>query len=288
MTKVAIVTGTSSGLGLKTSILLAKQGYRVFATMRNPRKQKALLAEASEAGVSLDVLPLDVQSKSSVAAAVAQVVKEAGRIDVLVNNAGVGYARSTEQARDEDIRWVMDVNFNGVVRCTQAVLPSMRSQKSGHIINITSVGGLVGQPFNEFYCASKFAVEGYTESLATYVTDAFNIHFSLVEPGGISTEFFNSANKQIQASGGLLKDAYLPLLQSYLNGLRQRQSRGDARSFQKPEEVAAVVVACADNPNPPLRVRTSEWAKEFCRFKTSGDSDGSRQTKMVKEMYFPR
>jgi NAD(P)-dependent dehydrogenase (short-subunit alcohol dehydrogenase family) len=106
-----------------------------------------------------------------------------GKIDVLINNAGAGFVRTVEQATEEEIRWVTDVNYFGTVRCIKEVIPHMRSARSGHIINISSVGGLVGQPFNELYCASKFAVEGLTEAMATYMEPAFGIKFTVVEPG---------------------------------------------------------------------------------------------------------
>ena len=107
-----------------------------------------------------------------------QVIADHGHIDVLVANAGVGFVRSTEQATEAEVQWVMDVNFMGLVRCTKAVLPHMRTARGGRVIAVSSIGGLAGQPFNEIYCASKFAVEGFTESLAAYVGHSFNIHFS--------------------------------------------------------------------------------------------------------------
>lgn len=190
--RVVLITGTSTGIGMHTAVLLAQKGDIVYASMRNVEKSESLTQLAKESGVKVNLLPLDVTSMESVEAAVAAVVSEQGRIDVLINNAGAGFVRTTEHASLEDIAWVNDVNYMGVVRCTKAVLPHMRERRLGHIINICSVGGLVGQPFNEFYCAAKFAVEGYTESLASYVTPSFNVKFTLVEPGGVSTEFVNN------------------------------------------------------------------------------------------------
>ena len=143
--------------------------------MRDLGKQ-ALLADAA-AAKNLDIVirQLDVEQTSSVEACIADMMATEGRIDVLVNNAGAGFVRSTEQATEDEIRRVMDVNFMGVVRCTKAVMPHMRAAASGHIVNISSVGGLVGQPFNEIYCAAKFAVEGYTEAMASYLEEGFGI-----------------------------------------------------------------------------------------------------------------
>ena len=135
------------------------------------------------------ITQLDVTDIKSINSAVKTIIEKDNRIDILVNNAGAGFAKATEQSSEEEIRWVTEVNYHGVVFCTQAVLSYMRNQKSGRIISITSVGGLVGQPFNELYCGAKFAVEGFMEGLATYVSDAFNIKISNIEPGGIATEF---------------------------------------------------------------------------------------------------
>ncbi len=271
--RVVLITGTSTGIGMHTAVQLAQMGDIVYASMRNVEKSDSLQQLAKEYGVKVSLLPLDVTSMESVEAAVAAVVSEQGRIDVLINNAGAGFVRTTEHASLEDIAWVNDVNYMGVVRCTKAVLPHMRERRLGHIINISSVGGLVGQPFNEFYCAAKFAVEGYTESLASYVTPSFNVKFTLVEPGGVSTEFVNNV-MGVSNLATLPDDEYKPVLQKYLDSARNRSSSEQAYIYQRPDQVAAVIVSCLENQNPPLRVRTSPWAEEFCNLKTDADPDG--------------
>ncbi len=281
MSKIVLITGASTGLGFSIAIQAAQGGHRVYATMRDLAKQDALQAAASTAGVALETLALDVQNVASVNAAVATVIEREGRIDVLVNNAGAGYARSTEQASYDDIDWVMDVNFMGVVRATKAVIPHMRAARSGHIINISSIGGLVGQPFNEIYCAAKFAVEGYTEALASYVQPSFGVKFTVVEPGGIRSEFGNSAMKQITSTGGMLEDEYLPILQKYLGGA---QARGTS-AYQTSDEAAAVVIGCMEAADPPIRIRTSAWAEDLCDLKTRADPDGKKLQKKVVEMF---
>jgi len=281
--KVILITGTSSGLGLHSAIQLAQQGHRVHASMRDTSKQTLLVSEAEKHGVTLTVCELDVQSQKSVDACVRDILEEEGRLDVLVNNAGAGFVRTTEQAAEAEVDWVMDVNFQGVVRCTKAVLPFMREARSGHIINITSVGGLVGQPFNEFYCGAKFAVEGYTESLASYVQPAFGIKFSLVEPGGIQSEFANSVLKQLESTGGIHDDEYRPILESYIGGSRERL----ASAYQTSEQVAEVVTQVVASDDPPIRIRTSEWAENFCSLKTQSDPDGKRQQQAVVEQFLP-
>lgn len=276
MKKVVLITGTSTGLGLKAAVLLAKQGHKVYATMRNLAKKDSLLKEATDANVSIELLRLDVQDTDSIKAAVATIIEKEDRLDVLINNAGAGFARNTEQATEEELLWVTDVNYHGVVRCTNAVLPQMRKQKSGHIINVTSVGGLVGQPFNELYCAAKFAVEGYTESLAVILPKYFGINLTAVEPGGISTEFFNSAAKITFGETGMPDDEYAPIFQAYLSGVQERAAASQETTFQTPEEVAQVVLNVMDDTDPPVRIRTSDWAENFCKLKTIGDPDGKK------------
>jgi len=209
MSKVVVITGTSTGLGLAAAVLFAKNDYTVYATMRNLAKKDLLLAAAKKEKVKVHLEQLDVTKTRSVQNCINKIIKKEGKIDCLINNAGAGYIRSTEQATMAEVEWVTDVNYYGVIRCTKAVLPHMRAAKSGHIINITSVGGLVGQPFNEFYCAAKFAVEGYTEALASYITENFGIKFSLVEPGGITSEFANAVLAQAASTGGMREDVYL-------------------------------------------------------------------------------
>jgi len=281
MTKTILITGTSSGLGISIAVQAAQAGHRVYATMRNLKKRNALDAAADAAGVSLEVLALDVQDMATITKTVETIIARDGRIDVLINNAGAGFVRSTEQASMEDIQWVMDVNFTGVVRCTKAVIPHMRKRRSGHIVTVSSVGGLVGQPFNEIYCGAKFAVEGYMEALASYVTPNFGINFTTVEPGGIRSDFAANILSHVEKTGGMLDDEYLPILQKYIGGAQTRQAGSDI--FQTPDEVAAVVMDCVNAQEPPIRTRTSKWGEEFTRLKTGLDPDGKKGQVMVIE-----
>jgi NAD(P)-dependent dehydrogenase (short-subunit alcohol dehydrogenase family) len=279
MTQILLLTGASTGLGLSVAVQAAQAGYKVYATMRDTAKRAALDEALRAAGVAAEVLTLDVEETESVDAVVAKIIDTEGRIDVLVNNAGVGFGRTTEQATEDDVNWVMNVNFMGAVRCTKAVLPHMRSQRSGKIIGISSVGGLVAQPFNEIYCASKFALEGYMEALASYVGPKFGIDFTIVEPGGIRSEFFNSAFSHFAATGGMLDDEYRPMIEQYLAAAQARA--GESGVYQSADEVAAVVIDCLSNENPPIRIRTSPWAEEFCALKTASDPDGKKLQQMV-------
>ena len=282
---IILITGTSSGLGMDTALLLAEKGHKVYASMRNTSKKDKILSVAKEKNVTIEILELDVCSISSIENAVQKIMVQEGRIDVLINNAGAGFAKTTEQATDEEIQWVVNTNLLSVIRCTKAVLPIMRTQRRGHIINISSVGGLVGQPFNELYCAAKFAVEGYTEALATYLTKPFGINFTSVEPGGIATEFTASAIKKTMGKNGLPNDEYLPIIQKYMGARQKRAERGETDSFQQPEEVAKVVLDVVQSQKPPIRIRTSEWAEKLCNYKTKSDPDGWLQNEKVIDQF---
>ncbi|QPO08694.1 Short-chain dehydrogenase [Sulfitobacter pontiacus] len=282
MPKVILITGTSTGLGVATAVQAAQAGHTVYATMRNTQKRGTLDAAAQVAGVTLNVLQLDVQDADSVNAAVDTVIDEQGRIDVLINNAGMGYVRSLEQAEEADIQKILDINYTGVTRCIKAVMPHMRKARAGHVINISSVGGLVGQPFNEIYCGAKFAVEGLTEAMASYITPAFGIHFTAVEPGGIASEFANTVLEQVEQTGGMLEDEYLPILQKYIAGSQNRQETG---IYQTADEVAAIVMKVMGSQQPPVRTRTSEWSEDFSKLKTGLDPDGLKQQSLVAEQF---
>ncbi|MEO6637107.1 MAG: SDR family oxidoreductase [Ginsengibacter sp.] len=284
MNKVVLITGTSTGIGLYTSILLAKHGCTVYASMRDTGKKELLQSEAEANGVTLNIVQLDVQVEESIRECIKNITEKEDRLDVLVNNAGAGFLRTAEQATMEEIEDVMDVNFMGAVRCIKSVLPQMRMQKSGHIINISSVGGLVGQPLNEIYCAAKFALEGFTESIATYMQPYFGINVSLIEPGGVTTEFGNSVMKYIENTGGIKEDAYSPLMCDYME---YRKTFSDpelrAKVFQTPQQVAEVILQCIEDEKPKLRYLTSTWAAEFTQLKTAADQNGVQLQAAVRK-----
>jgi len=285
MKKNVLITGTSTGVGFESAILFARNGYKVYASMRNLQKSDALRAKIESENLAIEILELDVINSKSIQSAIQTIIEKDKRIDILVNNAGAGFGKPTEQASLDEIRWVTEVNYHGVVYCTQAVLPFMRQQKSGQIINITSVGGLVGQPFNELYCGAKFAVEGFTESLATYMSEPFNIQFSTVEPGGITTEFMNSAIAKTMSEGQLATGEYLPIFEKYISGAQERANESQEQVYQTGQEVAEVILQVAENKQPPLRVRTSKWAENLCYLKTQADPDGTKLVNQVKNQF---
>ena len=184
MKSVVFITGISSGFGLETAKLLSQEGHTVYGTVRR----------SVEPLPKVNYLQVDVRDKEAVDAAVKQVVEKEGRIDVLVNNAGMGIGGPLELATEEEIRLQMDTNFMGLVHCVDAVLPYMRKQGSGRIIALSSIGGLMGLPFQGFYSASKFAIEGYCEALRLE-TKSFGIQVVVMRPGDFSTGFTGSRKK---------------------------------------------------------------------------------------------
>lgn len=270
MTQIALVTGTSSGIGLETAVALAQAGFTVVATMRNTAKSDALMSKAEAAGVSLHLRTLDVQSDASIAACMEEIFRAHGHIDVLVNNAGAGFLGSLEQTSAADLQRTMDVNFFGVWRVTQAVFPHMRAARSGRIITVSSTGGLIGQPFNDAYCAAKFAVEGFMESLAP-VAKRLGVHLSIVEPGPVNTEFVSSVRATLPDLQSVDPEAYTPLLTAYLSGTEQVF----ASIGQTGEDVARVIVEAATAVAPHFRYPTSDTVRGLIGRKfvdPSGDS----------------
>jgi NAD(P)-dependent dehydrogenase (short-subunit alcohol dehydrogenase family) len=184
--KVAVVTGSSGGIGLATALELARNGFFTYATARNPAKSGAIMEAAK--GLPVAVVQLDVTDDNSVKRAIEQVLKEKGRIDVLVNNAGYGLAGAFEDTSMEEVRAQYETNVFGLMRTTQAVLPAMRKQRSGIIVNISSGAGRLGYPAASVYVSSKHAIEGLSEAIA-YELEPFGIRVALVEPGVVKTNF---------------------------------------------------------------------------------------------------
>ncbi|MFF2571302.1 SDR family oxidoreductase [Streptomyces sp. NPDC101191] len=266
--KTVLITGTSSGIGLAAAVAAARAGWTVVATMRDTGKAQTLLKEAAEQAVTdrIQVKRLDVVDADSIAACLEEVIAEHGRLDALVNNAGAAQVGTIERMSLDEVRAAMEVNFFGVVAATRAALPHLRASQ-GRVITVTSVGGAVGQPFNEAYCAAKFAVEGFMQSLAP-VAATVGVGVTVIEPGAVASEFVANIGLDIPA---MLAAAgpYAPALQAYL--ARTQQSFGNAQtSF----EAAAPIVEALNADAPAFRVQTSEWAREFVGT-TLADLDGS-------------
>src|ERR671932_2735079 len=188
--KVAIVTGSSTGIGYETSIALARNGFLTYATMRNLNKSENIKSAATKENLPLHVTQLDVTDDASVKNAVEAILSKEGRVDILVNNAGYGLNGAFEDLSMEEIEAQYETNVFGLIRTTQAVLPIMRKQNSGTIVNISSGAGRFGFPGGSAYASTKFAVEGLSESMS-YELEPFGIKVVIVEPGVIRTNFGN-------------------------------------------------------------------------------------------------
>ncbi|WP_374970873.1 SDR family oxidoreductase [Terrabacter sp. BE26] len=269
---VALVTGTSSGMGLHTAVELARRGHAVVATMRDPGRDAALRQAASEAGVELDVRPLDVTDQEAARTCVDGVLADHGRIDVLVNNAGRGAVGTAEQLSLDEVRDQLEVNYLGPVALTKLVLPHMRERGSGRVLTVTSVGGAVGQPFADAYCGAKFAVEGFMQSLAVVMLD-HGVRVSVVEPAAVASDFVaNVARPSATPANDDDTDAdpYAAQLDAYL--ARTAGAFADAQSSQG----AAVAIADAVTAEEyRFRWQTSEWARAFVGLSLA-DTDGAR------------
>lgn len=246
--KIAVVTGSSSGIGLLTCIEFATNGYTVVATMRDLSRSGRLEEAAQKAGVRdrLDLRQLDVTQFDTLPGVVNDIVRDHGRIDVLVNNAGISVAGFIEDLSIEEIRNQFETNFFGAVGMSKAVLPTMRRQRSGHIIQVSSVGGLVAYPILGAYNASKWALEAMSEALRIE-TYSLGIRVSLVEPGSYDTDIWTRG--VIVAKGGLDENSpNKERSRRFSEFVKSRAaSRGDAR------DVARLILQVAKNPNPKLR-----------------------------------
>lgn len=185
---VALVTGSSTGIGFETSLALARSGYKTYATMRDTSRKYPLKRIADNEDLSLEIIELDVNNAKSVTRAVRQILAKNNRINILVNNAGYGLFGALEDISMKETKRQFETNLFGTIRTLKEVLPKMREQRSGIIINITSIAGLVGIPAECMYCSSKFALEGLSESIS-YELQPYGIKVILIEPGVIATNF---------------------------------------------------------------------------------------------------
>jgi NAD(P)-dependent dehydrogenase (short-subunit alcohol dehydrogenase family) len=244
--KIALITGASSGFGLLTSVELAKAGFHVVATMRDLRRRDRLDQAAAGAGVAarLDLGALNVTNFDAIPAFVDAVVRDRGRLDVLVNNAGFAVAGFAEDIKLEELRRQFETNFFGAVAMTKAALPTMRRQHSGHIIQVSSIAGLHGSVTVSSYSASKHALEGWSESLRLEV-NSLGIKVVLVEPGAFQTD--------IWTRGAVMgENATKPTSQNIERSLRMRE-RVQALPKRDPIEVARLIARIAQDPNPKMR-----------------------------------
>jgi len=243
--RIAVVTGSSSGIGFEASLMLARNGFQTYATMRNPKKGENIKSIATKENLPIHIEQLDVTDNKSVTNAIQAILTEAGRIDVLVNNAGYALTGAFEDLAIEEIKAQYETNLFGLIRTTQAVLPIMRKQKSGTIVNISSGAGRFGYAGGSAYVSTKFAVEGLSESMA-YELEPFGIKVILIEPGVIRTNAFKNVvlAKKSQNTNSPYSQIMQKMSASFEHMLENASS--------SPDLVAKVVLQAVTSENPSL------------------------------------
>jgi NAD(P)-dependent dehydrogenase (short-subunit alcohol dehydrogenase family) len=253
--KVAVVTGSSSGIGYETSLMLARSGFLTYATMRNLNKGENIKSIAARENLPVRIIQLDVTDDVSINNSVQAILSETGRIDVLINNAGYVLDGAFEELSIDEIKAQYETNVFGLIRTTQAVLPAMRKQKSGFIVNISSVAGRIGYPGGSAYISTKFAVEGLSESMA-YELEPFGIKVVIIEPGVIRTNIVNSV--VVAKKSKDRNSPYTQITQKVASAFEGMMKNGSS-----PELVAKVVLEAVTNQNPNLRYLAGKDAETW-------------------------
>lgn len=246
--KVALITGASSGIGRALAKELVTHNYRVFGTSRNPDKKHHIQG--------VDFLTLDITSDQSVKACVDEVIRQASHIDILINNAGLLFLGAAEETSIEEIRSLFETNYWGTIRMTKAVLPHMRAQGSGHIFNNTGLAGFIGTPYMSAYCASKFALEGYSEALDHEVRN-YGVRVSVLEPGFVNTDLGNHRRNPTTEMA-----LYSDKKKNFLTILQKQSLSG-----MRPEEVAREVVKIIERGKWRLRYPVGQGARLLSFFR---------------------
>ncbi|HEV3224181.1 MAG TPA: oxidoreductase [Puia sp.] len=255
MDKVWLITGCSTGFGRELAIQVFKNGYTAIVTARKMNDILDIVKDYPEKSLAL---VLDVTKAEQIRDVIKKTKERFGRIDVLVNNAGIGYFGAVEESEDEEVRRMFEINFFGLAKMTQEVLPIMRIQRSGHIINIASIGGLVGFPSIGFYNATKFAVDGLSESLAKE-TAPLGIKVTIIAPSGFRTDWAGRSAKNSR----VVIDDYVSTAHANKNTIRgySGQQPGD------PIRAAIAIIKVVESPNPPLRLLLGKGALRGARAK---------------------
>jgi NAD(P)-dependent dehydrogenase (short-subunit alcohol dehydrogenase family) len=253
--RVWFITGSSTGFGRVLAEILLKRGERVAVTARNPDQIQDLVVGYQDTGLAL---PLDVTQSQQIAAAVAAAEKFFGRIDVLVNNAGYGYLAAVEEGEENEARAMFETNFFGLVAVTKAVLPGMRARRTGHIVNISSIGGLVANPSTGYYAATKFAVEGLSEALAKEV-EPLGIRVTAIEPGPFRTDW---AGRSLKLAKAAIPD-YVDTAGARSNQIAERSGKqpGD------PVRAAEAIITIVEADQPPRNLFLGKIALDMAREK---------------------
>ena len=259
--RTVLITGANSGIGRATAVRLAAAGDRVYAGMRDTAKAAKLLALVAEHQKQVEPIELDVTDAASVGAAAERVRSEAGRIDVLVNNAGIGWNATTEDIDIDDARVVFETNYWGVIRCVQAVLPGMREQGSGHIVNISSVAGRIAALAQTVYSSSKWALECLSENLAQEV-GAFGVRVSVIEPGVTRTAILPKNVGHPEPT--VYESSYRRMLQFYAKGIE-----ADIQA----DQVAETILEALSDANPRFRYTCAWGGRELAEGRAQMSDD---------------
>jgi len=273
MENVALITGCSSGIGLETAISLARGGHFTYATMRDVKKSEKLNKIVNDQGLPVKILELDVDDKESVDNAITQVMEEKGRIDTLVNNAGWGMWGTVENVSIEEFKQQFETNFFSIIRMIHKIAPVMRKQKSGNIVNVSSVAGRIGFPVSPAYISSKFALEGLSECLR-FELGPFGINVIIIEPGVIKTNFFDSM-KMAEKSDSV----YNEITSKVVSGVKMMAEMGT-----DPKEVANTIVKSINEKNPLPRYIVGNDAMMFLEAKKM-KTDIEFENYIKKELY---
>jgi len=275
MEKVAIVTGSSSGIGFETSLALAREGYFTYATMRDTTKSNKIKEIAQKENLKINVLELDVDDEKSVKSAIAQILDQKQRIDVLVNNAGWGLWGCVEDVSIDEFKEQFETNFFSIIRLIQEVAPAMRKQGSGTIVNVSSVVGRIGFPASPAYISSKFALEGLSESLR-FEFAPFGVNVIIIEPGVIKTNFMKNMK---MAKKSELDTVYKDITTKVVSGVKMMVEMGTP-----PKEVANTIVKAIKDKNPLPRYVVGNDALMFLEAKKS-KTDIEFENYLKKELY---
>jgi len=275
MEKVALVTGSSSGIGLETSLVLAKEGFYTFATMRDLNKNQKIMEFIEKENLTIEILEMNVDDEKSVNNTISKILEKKGRIDVVINNAGFGMWGTVEDVSIQEFKEQFETNFFAIIRIIQKIAPTMRKQGSGSIVNVSSVAGRIGFPVSPAYISSKFALEGLSESLR-FELMPFGINVIIIEPGVIKTNFFNSmkmAKKSNQDS------AYSDITNKVISGVKMMAQMGT-----NPKEVANTIIKAIKEEKPLPRYIVGNDAMMFLEAKKM-KTDIEFENYLKKELY---
>ncbi|MEC7711670.1 MAG: SDR family oxidoreductase [Thermoproteota archaeon] len=275
MEKIAVVTGTSTGIGFETALALAREGYYTYATMRDTTKSQKIKELGQKENLKINVLKLDVDDENSVKTAIQKILDEKQRIDVLVNNAGWGLWGCVEDVSVDEFKAQFDTNFFSIIRLIQEVGPAMRKQGSGTIVNVSSVVGRIGFPASPAYISSKFALEGLSESLR-FELAPFGIDVVIIEPGVIKTNFMKNM-KMAEKYGP--ESVYMDITDKVVSGVKMMCEMGT-----DPKEVADAIIKATKDENPLPRYIVGNDASMFLEAKKN-KTDLEFENYLKKELY---